>query len=264
MPTVVPDSRADATPTRDEFLALVCADQEWLRAQFDAIIAAEWPSPPPVQPGRGDAAKPPPGPAAPRRPASRPPNPSRHPGAGGWARQPSPPATVTGGRKGGDSHAWIPLHEVTLCPARTLPLPADAHRAATPTRRTPERTGQHSPPRIVVPAASGAGTTTTPAACPRSSPTNGPTSRSRTPSAGCPRSGAARPQRLTRSAHLADRSPRVRARAHLVGAPGRPRGRRPAHERRVYRSGRTCSPWGMTRSPEVGRMGPLTPMPWDH
>jgi hypothetical protein len=29
----------------DQFLDLVCADEELLRAEFDAIIAAEWPNP---------------------------------------------------------------------------------------------------------------------------------------------------------------------------------------------------------------------------
>jgi hypothetical protein len=31
----------------DEFLAVVFADQEWVRSEFDALIAAEWPNPPP-------------------------------------------------------------------------------------------------------------------------------------------------------------------------------------------------------------------------
>ena len=30
----------------DEFLALMCSDEEWLRAEFDAIVAAEWGTPP--------------------------------------------------------------------------------------------------------------------------------------------------------------------------------------------------------------------------
>ena len=35
----------------DEFLAVVCDDEEWLRAEFDAIIAAGWPES--VPPSRG-------------------------------------------------------------------------------------------------------------------------------------------------------------------------------------------------------------------
>ncbi|PPK64988.1 hypothetical protein CLV40_11630 [Actinokineospora auranticolor] len=30
------------TPTRDEFLALLCEDDDWVRAEFDAIIEASW------------------------------------------------------------------------------------------------------------------------------------------------------------------------------------------------------------------------------
>jgi hypothetical protein len=32
------------------FADLVCRDEEWLRAEFDAIVAAEWGTPPPVPP----------------------------------------------------------------------------------------------------------------------------------------------------------------------------------------------------------------------
>ena len=31
----------------EEFLALVCSDPEWLRAEFDAIVAESWDVPPP-------------------------------------------------------------------------------------------------------------------------------------------------------------------------------------------------------------------------
>jgi hypothetical protein len=37
-----------ARTTDEQFLDLVCADDELLRAEFDAIIAAEWPTPPPA------------------------------------------------------------------------------------------------------------------------------------------------------------------------------------------------------------------------
>ena len=42
---VAPGQRLD-----DEFLAVVSDDDEWLRAEFDAIIAANWPAP--ESPGR--------------------------------------------------------------------------------------------------------------------------------------------------------------------------------------------------------------------
>jgi len=43
--------RSDAGQHIDEeFLALIHADEEFLRAEFDAIISAEWPIRPPVQP----------------------------------------------------------------------------------------------------------------------------------------------------------------------------------------------------------------------
>ena len=34
----------------EEFMALVCADEELLDAEFEAIIAAGWPPPPPPRP----------------------------------------------------------------------------------------------------------------------------------------------------------------------------------------------------------------------
>jgi hypothetical protein len=84
---------ASAAQTVDEqFLALVCSDEDLLRAEFDAIIAAEWPSPPANTPAHGaaDGRR---GGGAHRHqlarvagPVARP-----HPGIGGWARQRSPP-----------------------------------------------------------------------------------------------------------------------------------------------------------------------------
>jgi hypothetical protein len=80
----------------EQFLALICSDEDLLRAEFDAIIAAEWPDPPANTPGRGSAdGRPARG--APRRaldrgarPVARP----QHPGTGGWARQRSPPTAA--------------------------------------------------------------------------------------------------------------------------------------------------------------------------
>jgi hypothetical protein len=84
----------DSTRTVDEqFLALICSEEDLLRAEFDAIIAAEWPSPPTTTPRRGAADQRPTNDAhrgAAARiasPVTRP----RHPGIGEGARQRSPP-----------------------------------------------------------------------------------------------------------------------------------------------------------------------------
>ena len=93
MPTTPALADTAARTVDEQFLGLICSDEDLLRAEFDAIIAAEWPSPPTTTPRRG---------AAHRHPASythgrggapvagavpRP----RHPGIGGWVRQRSPP-----------------------------------------------------------------------------------------------------------------------------------------------------------------------------
>jgi hypothetical protein len=100
--------RVARTDADEEFLALMCADEQLLRAEFDAIIAAEWASPPPAMPDRGAGAGRPAREARSRavdRGAGLPTRP-QHPGIGGWARQRSPPpatiAPTTG--KAGDSH----------------------------------------------------------------------------------------------------------------------------------------------------------------
>jgi len=55
--TVMSTTRAcdvGTTLAADErFVELICADEALLRAEFDAIIAAEWPSPPPDEPDQG-------------------------------------------------------------------------------------------------------------------------------------------------------------------------------------------------------------------
>lgn len=80
----------------EQFLELMCADEELLRAEFDAIIAEEWagsppqPDPPAASSGAG------PWPRGQRLPrgclatARRP----HHPGADGWSRQRSPPRQI--------------------------------------------------------------------------------------------------------------------------------------------------------------------------
>jgi len=89
----VPEFSVVAPSAVDETLIeLVCDDADLLAAEFDAIIAVEWPTPP-VECGRIAAACRHPGGGsagvydARHAPASRP----RHPGIGGWARQRSPP-----------------------------------------------------------------------------------------------------------------------------------------------------------------------------
>jgi hypothetical protein len=90
----------------EQFLQLICGDPELLAAEFDAIIAAEWPAPP-TDEGEPKATSGPPGGRARTLVAwpvdglvTRP----RHPGVGGWARQRSPPARAheSDDRKGGD------------------------------------------------------------------------------------------------------------------------------------------------------------------
>ena len=47
-----PDSADDTRSAEEQFLDLVLADDDLLQAEFDAIIAAEWPGPPPDLPVR--------------------------------------------------------------------------------------------------------------------------------------------------------------------------------------------------------------------
>jgi hypothetical protein len=82
-----------------EFLALVCADDELLRAEFEEIIAAGWDNPPSrPRPERGDDRRP--GPGAPPVPAGdeEQPRTSRRTRGAAGGRQRSPPAAppVTG------------------------------------------------------------------------------------------------------------------------------------------------------------------------
>jgi hypothetical protein len=52
MPTTPALADTAARTVDEQFLALMCSDADLLRAEFDAIIAAEWPSPPPRTPRR--------------------------------------------------------------------------------------------------------------------------------------------------------------------------------------------------------------------
>jgi len=47
MPTVSTSHHESSLAAEEEFLAIVCSDEDLVRAEFDAIIAAEWPSLPP-------------------------------------------------------------------------------------------------------------------------------------------------------------------------------------------------------------------------
>jgi len=100
------------TPATDDridrqFLDLICHDQDLLTAEFDAIIAAEWPTPPAdrAQPATGG----PPASGLPGRAADRLDSPicRSQPGrVGGWVRERSPPAAITTTKleKAGDRH----------------------------------------------------------------------------------------------------------------------------------------------------------------
>jgi hypothetical protein len=59
---------ADSGTERDTFLAVVYADADWLRAEFDAIVEANWDEPP-ARPG--PSGRPVPGPARPDSPRRR-------------------------------------------------------------------------------------------------------------------------------------------------------------------------------------------------
>jgi len=89
MLTTLPTSET-ARRIEEQFLDLIYADTDLLSAEFDAIIAVEWPEPPAEGPAPGVAG------GRPRRGASRrAPTPfrgpvswPRHPGIGEWARSP--------------------------------------------------------------------------------------------------------------------------------------------------------------------------------
>jgi len=92
-PTCRTADRLDASTLKDELLDLVCADEQWVRTEFDAIIAAEWPTrpAPPLAPVVSRPRLTPPRPARAVTPAPR-------PGSGEstlerWRRQRSPPPT---------------------------------------------------------------------------------------------------------------------------------------------------------------------------
>jgi len=105
-PTLHPDGFQATRSTDEQFLDLLLGDEDLLRAEFDAIIAAEWPGQPPDRPGRGARAERRPGGTRRRRPRAAGfagwPRPLR---IGGWPRQRSPPPATSDKpttRKAGD------------------------------------------------------------------------------------------------------------------------------------------------------------------
>ena len=83
---------ADTRSAEEQFLDLLLADDELLRAEFDAIIAAEWPGSPPNLPHRRVLGEPDPdGKRRPRATATKAPGPRRRPHVDKSARQRSPP-----------------------------------------------------------------------------------------------------------------------------------------------------------------------------
>lgn len=93
MPSAPAIGDATTRTVDEQFLELICSDADLLAAEFDAILAAEWPETPADTPGRSATGRRP-GNGAARRaaePGRGPVTAPRHPGIGGWARQRSPP-----------------------------------------------------------------------------------------------------------------------------------------------------------------------------
>jgi hypothetical protein len=93
MPTVYVHAAGATRSVDEDFLDWVLADEQLLRAEFDAIIAQEWPaSPPPAAPRpTGREGGPQPQRRQPPRRASASGERTRHPRARRWRRQRSPP-----------------------------------------------------------------------------------------------------------------------------------------------------------------------------
>jgi hypothetical protein len=126
-PTLQPEGFEATRSTDEQFLDLLLGDEDLLRAEFDAIIVAEWPGQPPGRTGRGARAERRPGGTRRRRPraAGSPewPRPLR---LGGWPRQRSPPTrdrwTDRRQRKAGDFPLLLFTRlEVTARAARMFP-----------------------------------------------------------------------------------------------------------------------------------------------
>ena len=90
MPTTPATGDTRARTVEEQFLELICNDDDLLAAEFDAIIAAEWPEPPPTGLQRRRQRAPRKWRGHARRPCPRYGLRRRRPGAGGWARRRSP------------------------------------------------------------------------------------------------------------------------------------------------------------------------------
>jgi hypothetical protein len=88
----LPAGAGDTGSVEARFLDLLLADDDLVQAEFDAIIAAEWPGPPPNLPRRRVVGGPDPGGRRrPRATATKSSVAGRRPAAGESARQRSPP-----------------------------------------------------------------------------------------------------------------------------------------------------------------------------
>lgn len=99
MPSTLATGDTMSRTLDDAFLDVIYSDSDLLTAEFDAIVAGAWPSPPAEPPERGATARRPAGRAAHRASAPAPGGVSRprHPGVDDWSRSRSPPDT--GSRK---------------------------------------------------------------------------------------------------------------------------------------------------------------------
>ncbi|MGW5237755.1 hypothetical protein ACWEOW_02360 [Monashia sp. NPDC004114] len=91
-------TETSAATVDEQFLDLICNDPDLVAAEFEAIIAAEWPEPPTRLPGRG-AAGGPSGGGGVRRAVDTGPDhrwPAPDPQIRRWARQRSPPLPPNG------------------------------------------------------------------------------------------------------------------------------------------------------------------------
>jgi hypothetical protein len=86
-------ARATEVSAQEEALGLLCADPELVQAEFEAIVAAEWPRPPEHRAAVPAQHRRPSGGPAPGRARVRyiVPSPDLHRGVDGWGRQRSPP-----------------------------------------------------------------------------------------------------------------------------------------------------------------------------
>jgi len=76
----------------EELVDLVCADEQWLREEFDAIVAREWAAEPPAATPRDAAPRPDQASPRPATGDSAPPRRRpRRPAVGRWRRERSPP-----------------------------------------------------------------------------------------------------------------------------------------------------------------------------